>query len=426
MRLLACFLGMALLAIPACGLSTEGTADVAADGSAVDGTSPGDARPPVDGTTADATKPDGSVVREGGPDAPPPVDAPSDTPVDGPADAPIDALPDAPADAPRDARPDAPPPPPDAGMDACVPSGPEVCTDNIDNDCNGLVDCADPACATQGYACIPPPPGGGWSYGTVDLTGRPACPAGAGAAVGLVLDPVNNPASCTCGCSATQSPSCTMGTLAAVYGNDSMCSNGPDPYPVNGGACTNLASVGILAYVGAPPLPPTGPAACGAMSSTMVPPNGATMGEACPVAGPFGGGCTGGNVCGLVGPSPLRACVIHGGSAVCPAGYQVPHAAGASLTDARGCTACGCSTPPVVSCTGATWTFYQGSNCTGAGPDVLTINGGCDVSNADSFATYRSYQYAANVNVNCGVPTQQSGPTGSLTLNNPSTVCCAQ
>src|SRR2546426_542768 len=34
--------------------------------------------------------------------------------------------------------------------------GPEVCGDGIDNDCDGLTDCADPDCAAD-PACAPPP-----------------------------------------------------------------------------------------------------------------------------------------------------------------------------------------------------------------------------------------------------------------------------
>src|SRR5206468_899250 len=35
------------------------------------------------------------------------------------------------------------------GGAACVPSGPELCGDGIDNDCNGSADCADPVCLNQ-------------------------------------------------------------------------------------------------------------------------------------------------------------------------------------------------------------------------------------------------------------------------------------
>src|SRR5688500_13229795 len=34
---------------------------------------------------------------------------------------------------------------------ACTPSGPEVCEDGVDNDCNGQKDCEDTACGQ--YAC---------------------------------------------------------------------------------------------------------------------------------------------------------------------------------------------------------------------------------------------------------------------------------
>jgi hypothetical protein len=36
----------------------------------------------------------------------------------------------------------------------------EICDDGIDNDGNKLIDCKDPACATDPVCKVPPPPGG--------------------------------------------------------------------------------------------------------------------------------------------------------------------------------------------------------------------------------------------------------------------------
>src|SRR5687767_4207644 len=45
---------------------------------------------------------------------------------------------------------------------ACVPR-PEICGNGLDDDCNGKIDCADPACAD--HACVPRVDG--WSFATV-------------------------------------------------------------------------------------------------------------------------------------------------------------------------------------------------------------------------------------------------------------------
>src|SRR5580698_10770098 len=64
-------------------------------------------------------------------------------------------------------------PKPDGG------ASPENCTDGIDNDGNGLVDCADPACQPA-YTCVTAP--AGWTIGAflpsvADQPG-PSCPTG--------------------------------------------------------------------------------------------------------------------------------------------------------------------------------------------------------------------------------------------------------
>jgi hypothetical protein len=44
--------------------------------------------------------------------------------------------------------------PPCSGTDCCVPSM-ESCTNGVDDDCDGLADCADPNCADQAICCVP-------------------------------------------------------------------------------------------------------------------------------------------------------------------------------------------------------------------------------------------------------------------------------
>src|SRR5262249_44339774 len=86
----------------------------------------------------------------------------------------------------------------DSGSDSC--SATENCTNGVDDDCDGLVDCADPACGQQGYACVPPVPAG-WAYEPIDRAAGGACPVGL-ASHELVASATGAPASCGCTCAA--------------------------------------------------------------------------------------------------------------------------------------------------------------------------------------------------------------------------------
>src|SRR5580658_7572719 len=74
-----------------------------------------------------------------------------DAPTGGDAAADADATNDAPSDSPLVS---------DHAADSC--SMGEDCANGMDDDCNGLADCADPACQSAGYACETPAPTG-WS-----------------------------------------------------------------------------------------------------------------------------------------------------------------------------------------------------------------------------------------------------------------------
>jgi len=261
-------------------------------------------------------------------------------------------------------------------MDGCKPKGPENCTNGMDDDCNGLADCADPACTSVGYGCVPPAPGG-WNF-VAQANQVTGCPGNL-KETQVTIDPtgLSTPATCGCQCFAGVQPSCTHGNVVSTFGPDSTCSSTAPNLPGNDGNC-NAANLTVAAFVKA-----TAPAAsggtCVAAPTMTIPPVGGVSGSYCSGENMFGGGCSGGQVCALV-PSPqFHACVRHGGSlASCPAGgYGVLHSVG-MITDTRGCGTCTCSGTPTATCNGK-WDFWDNNNCSGADNLEINVDGQCDV-----------------------------------------------
>jgi len=83
--------------------------------------------------------------------SPPASDGPRDLPVEARPDGNRDGLADAPNDGPRDSRSDGPAG--ERGPDSMVCGSTEICGNGKDDDCNGLPDCADPACQSD-PSCI--------------------------------------------------------------------------------------------------------------------------------------------------------------------------------------------------------------------------------------------------------------------------------
>jgi hypothetical protein len=308
---------------------------------------------------------------------------------------------DSAADARADVDSDAPP---------CVPSGPEVCTDGVDNDCNGLVDCADPACAS--FACVPAVPNGS-SLVALSAAARPACPTGYTGSSDLLVDPSLGPFTCGCSCNVSAAPSCTVGPLDLKDGTGctlTVTAAG------NAGACTPHT-------FGSPthslvPLPATGGSCM--LTTTATPPAAGTLGRSCTVAGGLGGGCGTGSVCAAKTTAPYRTCVKMTAAARCPTGYPNTHTAGSGLaSDTRGCNACSSCTPPAATCANAQMSFYSSIGCI-ASVGVLPANSLCDPTSWSAAA----YRYQATVtNAQCAAP-PTGQPTGSVTLGNPETICC--
>jgi hypothetical protein len=295
-----------------------------------------------------------------------------------------------------------------------VPKGPEQCTDGIDNDCNGLTDCEDPACSQQGYTCVPSPPGG-WSFVAFSPDQQPGCPSGQQTS-NVDVDPVLQSAACSCTCGVGTPPTCT-GRANSMYGNNGMCSNNGGAFTANG-ACINMPlSVEPFLQVGAPA---GSGGTCVANPTTTIPAAGSTQGQICSGESKFGGGCSGGQVCALA-PSSFQACVAKNGQTGCPAGsYTNSHFAG-TLNDSRGCSQCKCNGTP--SC-GLSWIFYNGPNCNGQNNVMLNPDGTCQATgmNGMTFASSRLTGNAANAS--CAPPQMQPTPTGQLSINGEQTVCC--
>ncbi len=304
---------------------------------------------------------------------------------------------------------------PDTGTDACVPSGAENCTDGIDNDCDGKVDCEDPACTA--YACVPAVPAG-WVYTAVSPA-PVACPGNSVSLGPVVVDPITTPATCGCSCSPSTPPSCTTGSIFAGYGG--ACGTS-ELFPSNNGACTTFTGARSPSpFILVDALPPSG-GSCAAMPAFNVPPQ-PPPSVACRASGPLGKGCSGGQVCAPKGSS--SACVAQAGQTSCPAGYGNAHALATSVSDTRGCSACTCGTP-TASCTGASWDLYQQTNCSDMTPLTLTVDGNCDsVNNPSPGSAYTAYKYFAHpANVSCAGASSGSTATGSVTLGGPEKLCC--
>ncbi|HEX8791580.1 MAG TPA: hypothetical protein VF765_11565 [Polyangiaceae bacterium] len=385
---------MMLLVLAACGIDTSGLAQPGDDSGAVgdDGSASMEtgSMPPIDAGGMDVTMP-----------APDASDAAKD--VASPMDASHDAIVLK-----------------EGGADGCVPTGPESCTNGVDDDCNGLTDCEDPACTGAGYTCVPDPSTAvGWSFAPLNPGARPACPSPLAAAY-VDVNPTNlsNPASCSCTCGVGTQPDCEQGNITASYGNGNC--NMAFTQAAGGGAChADNGGIGIDTYVAASTTPSGG--TCTASVSQTIPPNSETHGETCSGETMFGAGCGAGQVCALV-PAGFSACVIHAGALGCPGGaYTTGNAVGA-VVDSRACTPCTCPSTPTAMCSG-TWSYYPAANC-GGSPLVLLADGQCHATGQTGGTYYSDKYVAAAANAMCGSPVAEPQPTGSATLTGQSTVCC--
>ena len=241
-----------------------------------------------------------------------------------------------------------------AGTTGCVFQSAEDCFDGIDNDCNGMIDCADPACAPQGE-CVA---AGNTNFKLgVEANPTDTCPTnftGGETALnqGLVV-----PAATTCtGCSCAASTTCSIGlyqyaSVAACTADTTLTGGTLVGSQINSASLTcEMGTLNAPAYrIGSftktdSACTPSGTAAKPAVSWT-------TQKKFCAVAR-TGAGCSPGYVCAPKQAQLSNHCVRADGALACPAGYNATGSGWyKDFSDTRTCGACSCGTQTPGDCT---------------------------------------------------------------------------
>jgi hypothetical protein len=305
-----------------------------------------------------------------------------------------------------------------AGGATCVPAGPESCFNNVDDDCDGRVDCADTDCAPPVAQCVALDPVGG-AVGVSAGTAA-ACPTGYEGATSLMNNLVPRGCSgCSCApytvtCSATLAgfttrTSCLVagspGTAAGVLSSTAACTKPNWTTDVGG----SLAGVRIG------PFTPSAGSCTPSGTATPMPPDWGQMNRFCAVSR-IGGGCSAGSACVPSVPG-AQHCQLFDGLRSCPAGLQrTEWYTGHQGT--QSCGACTCGPGSGTACS---------SLRIGVGSDY-TCSGVATVESSGGTHCFPSTVYQPGVQFSGAPPRETCTPastaSGSPTPTGPKTVCC--
>ncbi len=314
----------------------------------------------------------------------------------------------------------------------------ENCTNGLDDDMDGDIDCEDQDC-DAGFSCADPAPPG-WTgpvalwEGNGNLPPPPCVLSGgfdsiaASGSDGLSAAPASCP---SCSCGAPQGVACQIGT-AGFYSN-STCAGGGGQLSIPEGVCQAFVTSTIdpagVTWNAAPP----GGGAClpNTMGTISVPSvQWAERARSCGGLAEIGGGC-GGGLCVPRPQSPFAepVCIYRAGDQSCPFAYPDKALYFQSVDDTRSCTSCGCATPAGTSC-GGTLQLYTDNNCS---IDEVTLSavGQCAALPPDPtpppppYLSLRSMKYTGGSKNGGSCASQASTPTGTVNEIFPVTFCCA-
>ncbi len=310
-------------------------------------------------------------------------------------------------------------PPPGSDL-TCVPSA-EDCFNNADDDCDGLVDCADPDCSGGGSPiaeCVFKP---GTATPGTKLSNDVSCPGSY-----PTKTPIGSSfqaATCSQGsCGATGTPNDWCETWLLTYSaSDTTCS-------CSDGLCTQQTLRSDEGCRSITPVPSTAnfkrtlkwtgdPSNCSVGGAPAFAPAKFGATDTFCTRSSVGGGCTTGKICV---PKAANHCALLPGSQVpCPTNY-VKSATPVFLGINNGTYACAC-TPFITgagSCSGE-GNFYSSGICS----DTLAILGPACGSSSAAIAAMAFYQVPAPVSRGtCGAFAGETGTTPAPTGEQ--TVCC--
>jgi len=316
----------------------------------------------------------------------------------------------------------------------------EDCTNGVDDDADGDIDCADAGCASKA-SCVAPTPDG-WTGPFALYEGPSGAFAGCPAAFptqgyqgnsGLV----GAPATCSmCMCGSPMGEVCNIPTTATVgdaaCGQATFC-NGPLPIPAGWtGACdgsgafpagqttcgTNASSMcdtqtGVACNQSVTMAAMTvsaGSCTHGDSTPTTTPPTWSNLVVACGDPATTALGCNSTFTCLPKGPAGFVSglCISSPGIQACPAGpFATQHLAYEGFTDDRDCSDCSCDMSTGATCSATVTIFANGQLNTCTPPPVATL--------AISTAAGDCKNLTGNPAVGSHTATV-SGPTGGMCL----------
>jgi hypothetical protein len=323
-----------------------------------------------------------------------------------------------------------------------VPDGPvpdgacngnaEDCQNGVDDNCNNLIDCADPVCQNAGYTCAAAPPNG-WTGPVAFWEAMNMMPPACSGNYNSVSVDTNSglsaqPAQCGCSCGFPQNQTCPSAT-GAVYDGNGSCAipcSGNFNVPTNNG-CVNFGCSPSSGFTSAlvPKFAASG-GTCSANGSSTVPPATWTNNARTCAYGVATeqGGCMANNVCVGAAPNSFAGpCVVQAGDLACPQSYPNKHLEYGGVSDSRGCTQCTCGLTPGT-CTGSV-IFYAGMNCGGNVTGVFALGGPCSTVTGGGLNPISAGTVNGGYTVQGGsCNSNGSSPQGSATPAMPSTICC--